>query len=31
VLFGEGDRFAFVFGFTVDFSRSGFDLNWAPY
>ena len=31
VLFGEGDRFAFVFGFTVDFSRSSFDLNWAPY
>jgi TonB family protein len=30
-LFGEGDRFAFVFGFTVDFSRTTIDLNWAPY
>ncbi len=31
VLFGDGDRFAFVFGFTVDFSRANIDLNWAPY
>lgn len=31
VLFADNDSFAFVFGFTVDFSRSNIDLNWAPY
>lgn len=30
-LFGDGDRFAFVFGFTIDFSKTSIDLNWAPY
>jgi TonB family protein len=30
-LFGDGERFAFVFGFTIDFSKTSIDLNWAPY
>jgi len=30
-LFAQADRFSFAFGFHVNFSRSTFDLNWAPY
>lgn len=31
VLFGDAERFAFAFGFTIDFSKTSIDLNWAPY